>query len=100
MVVKREIVERHPWVILNLLKAFERANDVADARRMAHTEYYLETGLLPAGAKQNLQVPLVRHGVRSNRLTLETAARFSLEQGLTPELARLDDVFAASTLER
>ncbi|MFH1487543.1 MAG: ABC transporter substrate-binding protein, partial [Pseudomonadota bacterium] len=67
MVVKREIAERHPWVPLNLLKAFEKANEVANERRAAHTEYYLETGLLPAEAREALQVPLVRHGVRANR---------------------------------
>ena len=100
MVVKREIAEKHPWVVLNLLKAFEQANEVANARRKAHVDYYLETGLLPSEAEEALKVPLVQHGVRSNRLTLETAAQFSFEQGLTPKPVKIEDVFAASTLER
>jgi 4,5-dihydroxyphthalate decarboxylase len=100
MVVKREIAEKHPWVVLNLLKAFEQANDVAEARRMAHVEYHLKAGLLPAEAKEALERALVCHGVRSNRTTLETAARYSFEQGLTPQPARLEDLFAESTLDR
>ncbi len=100
MVVKREIAEKHPWVVLNLLKVFEKANDVADTRRMAHTEYYLNAGLLPAEAEEGLKTPLVCHGVRSNRSTLETAAQYSFEQGLTPQPAKLEDLFAESTLDR
>jgi 4,5-dihydroxyphthalate decarboxylase len=100
MVVKREIAEKHPWVVLNLLKAFEKANDVANARRIAHVEYYLNAGLLPAEKKQELETSLVNHGVKLNRHTLETVARYSFEQGLTSQPVRLEDLFAASTLDR
>jgi len=31
---------------------------------------------------------------------LETAAQYSFEQGLTPRLVKLDEVFAASTMEQ
>jgi 4,5-dihydroxyphthalate decarboxylase len=100
MVVRREIAEKHPWVVLNLLKAFEQANDVANARRMAHVEYYLNAGLVPAEAEEGLKTPLISHGVRQNRRTLETAAKYSFEQGLTFQPAKLEDLFAASTLDR
>lgn len=100
MVVKREIAEKHPWVPLNVLKAFEKANEVANDRRMAHVEYYLDAGVLASEAGPSLRKPLVVHGVRLNRNTLETAAGFSLEQGLTNRQVRLEEVFAASTLER
>ena len=30
MVVKRELAERHPWILLNLLNAFDRASAIAD----------------------------------------------------------------------
>jgi 4,5-dihydroxyphthalate decarboxylase len=100
MVVKHRVVEEHPWVALNILKAFERANEVANTQRMSHVEYYIRAGLLPAEAEEALKTPLVQHGVHSNRLTLETAARYSVEQRLTAELVKLEEVFAASTLER
>lgn len=100
MVVRREIAEDHPWVVLNILKAFEQANEIANKRRMDHIDYYIETGILPPEAKTTVKEPLVRHGVSSNRKTLELAAQMSYEQGLTPALAKLEDVFAPSTMER
>ena len=39
-------------------------------------------------------------GVVGNRLVLETVAQYSLEQGLTPRLMKLDELFAASTMEQ
>jgi len=100
MVVKREIVDRHPWVVLNLLKAFNKANAIAERERAQHAEYHIAAGLLPAEAKANLAKPLVQHGVKANRAVLETAARYSHEQGLTPRLVALEDVFAAATLDQ
>jgi 4,5-dihydroxyphthalate decarboxylase len=100
MVIRREIAEQHPWAVLNLIKCFERANDIANRERLEHVEYHVAAGLLPPGAEEALRTPLVSHGVRANRKTLETAARYSHEQGLTPRLARLEDVFAKSAMEQ
>lgn len=100
MVMKREIAEKHPWAVLNLLKAFDRANDIANRERVEHAEYHVATGLLPREAAQALRTPLVRHGIHANRRTLETAARYSHEQGLTPRVARLEEIFAASAMEQ
>ena len=99
MVIRREIAEKHPWAVLNLLKAFDRANEVADAQRMQHVNYHIETGLVPPEAGEALGATIVRHGIVANREVLETAARYSVEQGLTPRLIGLDEVFAASTLD-
>jgi len=95
MVVKREIAERHPWVMLNLLKAFERANEIAERERLEHGQYHVATGLVPA---EGLRTQLVRHGVKANRIVLETAAQYSQEQGLTQRRVRLEELFAASVM--
>jgi 4,5-dihydroxyphthalate decarboxylase len=100
MVIRREIAERHPWTVLNLLKAFERANDIANRERLEHAEYHLAAGLIPREAAEGLRAPLVQHGVRANRRTLETAALYSHEQGLTPRIVKLEEVFAKSALEQ
>jgi 4,5-dihydroxyphthalate decarboxylase len=97
MVVKREIAERHPWVILNLLKAFVRANDIAERERIEHSQYHVATGLVDL---EKVSTPLVRHGVVANRKVLETAAQYSEEQGLTPRCVKLDEIFAPSTLDQ
>lgn len=97
MVVKRSIAERHPWVVLNLLKAFVRANDIAERERVAQAQYHVATGLVSGEA---LATPLVSHGVRANRTVLETAALYSQEQGLTPRRVALEEIFAPSTLDQ
>jgi 4,5-dihydroxyphthalate decarboxylase len=98
MVIRRELAQQHPWAVLNILKAFERANAAANRQRMEHTEYHVETGLLPADARKNLQVPIVSHGIAANRAVLETVAQYSQEQGLTPRLMKLDELFCASAM--
>ena len=100
MVVRREIVEDHPWTVLNLLKAFERANEIANEQRLEHTSYHLAAGLIPGESKTALEQSIVTHGIKANRNVLETAARYSFEQGLTPRLVRLEEVFAASAMEQ
>jgi len=47
MVVKRAVYEREPWVVINILKAFDQANDIAEGERREHVAYHLETGLVP-----------------------------------------------------
>jgi 4,5-dihydroxyphthalate decarboxylase len=99
MVVKREIAERNPWVVVNLLKAFNDANDIANRERVEHVTYHLETGLVPPQYRGALATPIITHGIKANRATLETAASYSVEQGLTPRLMKLGDLFAASSLD-
>jgi 4,5-dihydroxyphthalate decarboxylase len=98
MVIKREIAEKHPWVVLNLYRAFQQANELADAQRRAHIEYHLAAGLIAPEAGVALAKPVLQHGIAANRATLETATRYSQEQGLTPRRVQLEELFAASTM--
>ncbi len=100
MVVKREIAERHPWIVLNIFKAFQKANELAEKARKEAVEYHLETGLLPPEARKALATPIVTHGIAANRKTLETTAQYSFEQGLTPRLMKLEELFAPSVMEQ
>jgi 4,5-dihydroxyphthalate decarboxylase len=100
MVIRREIAEKHPWTILNLLKAFERANEIANEQRMEHVSYHLGAGWIQKDSKEALAKSIVTHGIKANRHVLETAAQYSSEQGLTPRLVHLNEVFAASTMDQ
>jgi 4,5-dihydroxyphthalate decarboxylase len=100
MVIRREIAEKHPWTVLNLLKAYDQANAIADRQRIAHVEYHVWAGLISAEAGKALREPAIGHGIKANRKTLETAAQYSLEQGLTPRLMTLAELFAPSTLDQ
>jgi 4,5-dihydroxyphthalate decarboxylase len=98
MVIKRELAEKHPWALTNILKAFNRANELAERQRAEHVEYHIEAGLIPAEAGKALQTPIISHGMIANRLVLETIAQYSNEQGLTPRVMKLDELFAANMM--
>ena len=100
MIIKREIAEKHPWVVLNLFKAFAKANDLAEKARREAVRYHLEVGLVPPEAGKGLATPLIRHGIKANRKVLETAAQYSYEQGLTPRLIKLEELFAPSVMDQ
>ena len=100
MVVRRSIVDQEPWVMLNLLTAFQNAAKVADQRRVEQASYHAEAGLISPEAAEALKQPMVTHGITANRKVLETATQYSFEQGLTPKLAKLEDIFGASTMEQ
>ncbi len=94
-VVRRDVYDKEPWVAQNLLKAFIEANDIANQRRQQHVEYHLAAGLLTGDAK----TPIVRHGIKANRHVIETIAQYSLEQGLTKRLIKLDEIYAPNVME-
>jgi 4,5-dihydroxyphthalate decarboxylase len=94
-VVRRDIFEKEPWVVLNLIKAFNRANEIANAQRLDHVDYHLATGLLAGDAK----TPVLHHGVKANRRVIETIAQYSLEQGLTQRLIKIEELYAPNALE-
>ncbi|MGB6891380.1 MAG: hypothetical protein WBE25_07850, partial [Xanthobacteraceae bacterium] len=94
-VVRRDVFEKEPWVVLNLIKAFNRANEIANERRVEHVADHLATGLLSGDAK----TALIHHGVKANRKVIETIAQYSLEQALTPRLIKIEELYAPSALE-
>ena len=98
MVIKRSVVEKHPEAAAEVLRAFQRANDIAEAQRREHVEYHVGFGLLGPDGGKALSTTLVRHGVAANRKVLEACAQYSFEQGLTPRLMKLDEIFAPGVL--
>jgi len=99
MVIKRALFEQEPWVVINILKAFNQANDIADGERHEHVAYHLETGLVPPEYREALATRIITHGLKANRATLETAAKYSNQQGLTPRVVTMDDLFAPNALD-
>ena len=99
MVVRRSIYEQHPWVALNLFNAFRKAKERAAARMRELVSTHVELGLLGARRAQGARVDPYPYGVKSNQKVLETVAQYSHEQGLTPRVMQLDEIFAPSTLD-
>jgi len=99
MVVRRSIYEEHPWVALNIFNAFRQARDRAAARLRELASTHVELGLLGPEARKALAVDPYPYGVKSNKKVLETVAEYSHEQGLTPRVMQMEEIFAPSTLD-
>ena len=97
--VRREVVERHPWVVLNLYSAYLEAK--AQSRRAARGDLdaLLDAGVADQHTREAMDFDLFPYGVIANRELLETATLYSFEQGLVPRRLELAELFYPPTLE-
>ncbi len=112
VVVRRKVLEQHPWIALNLFKAFAAAKDLGTAQMLTALEPYLATGAVGGGIKASPSSDGLGHGFRavteadplaygfkSSRKVLETIVQYNFEQGLTKEPVKLEALFWPSTLD-
>jgi len=102
VVVRRRLFEQHPWIITSLLDAFTRAKDLCLERieglgghppvALPFFLHHLER------AKATFGADLWPYGLEPNRTTIETACRYSFEQGLSPRLVDPTELFAPGSL--
>jgi 4,5-dihydroxyphthalate decarboxylase len=93
--IKKEIVERHPWVPNNLMKAFNQAKDHAYRRILNPRNVALAWG------RNALEEQLAVLGpdpwefglTPRNRKNLETLQRYALQQGIVRRERPLEDLF-------
>ena len=98
MIIRRDVLREEPWIAANILKAFSRANALADKERMEHVANHFDAGLLPGRDRGALETPLFEHGIKANRKTIEAIATYAYEQGLTSRILAIDEIFAETTL--
>jgi 4,5-dihydroxyphthalate decarboxylase len=99
-VVQNRILDKHPWVALELYKAFQKSKELAyeRARRFANTY------LLFQGQDDQNQAAIFGEdpyplGIKQNRKMLELLFRGSNQDGLTKKVARVEEIFHPSTLD-
>ena len=100
VVLRRSLLERHPWVALNLYSAFVAAKEEIARYGQSYLHWYFETGLFDESVNRTLAAndPLA-YGFKASRAVLETIAQYVHEQGLSERRVKLEEVFAASTLD-
>ena len=98
MGIKNEIVERHPWVPINMFHAFQASKAMAMKRmnnpRIVPLAWYQE-----AWEEQEKVLgpdPWEYGMTEKNRMQIETIAGFSHEQGLTKRLWTPDELFIST----
>lgn len=100
VVIRRSLLEQHPWIALNLYSAFVAAKEEIESSGRSYLHWYFETGLLDNGVRRTLAAndPLA-YGFKAARPVLETVPQYVHEQGLAPRRVALSELFAASTLD-
>jgi 4,5-dihydroxyphthalate decarboxylase len=93
VVVRKSIVDRYPWLPLNLVDGFEAARRRSVAQLREAAQIYLPTGEFTLNLDRGIP-----YGVPANRPVLECLTNHLYRQGLTPRQIGLDEVFHESTL--
>lgn len=95
-VVRRSLVERHPWIARSLYDAFTAARQEARRAALAGLQPQLEAGLIDGDflARDPLQ-----YGVRAARPVIEALAAYSHEQGLIARVVKPEEIFAPELLD-
>jgi 4,5-dihydroxyphthalate decarboxylase len=97
--VRKDIVDRYPWVMLNLFSMFLEAKQIAHDETLAGLGPFVETGVADSSVAKALDRELFPYGVQANQKLLETITAYSHEQGLTARQLALDEVFYPPSLE-
>ena len=100
VVMRRALLERHPWIALNLYSAFVAAKEEIARSGQSYLHWFFETGLLDEKVNGTLAAndPLA-YGFKASRAVLETIAQYVHEQGLSERPVKLEEIFVASTLD-
>lgn len=100
--IRRSIHERHPWVAVNLYKAFLEAKRHAmyELSQIGHLFVSLPWSVM----ERDRTVALMgedfwSYGVEENRKVLETFLGYHHRQGLSARQVAVEEMFAPSTLE-
>jgi 4,5-dihydroxyphthalate decarboxylase len=102
VVIKREVLEAHPWVAMNIYKAFIAAKDefVRSFEDDSAMRLMLPGMISDLEEAQDLMgKDFWPYGLEPNRHVLETLMDYAQEQGLLERPLVLDELFAKETLE-
>jgi 4,5-dihydroxyphthalate decarboxylase len=94
VIVKNAVLEKYPWVALELFKTFQKSKELAYqwAAEMSRAHLLFEGEDLRKQSEVFGADPYPL-GLNANRKMLEILARSSFEQGLTQQLTVVDELF-------
>jgi 4,5-dihydroxyphthalate decarboxylase len=101
--LRREVYDRHRWIAMNLLEAFEAAKQRSLARLREYNTARIPLPWLPTRAKEIAQIfgkDFWPYGVEPNRRTLEAFLAFAYEQGVCQRHLKVEELFAPETASR
>jgi 4,5-dihydroxyphthalate decarboxylase len=95
--IRRDVYDRHRWVAMNLLKAFEEAKNRSLARIRDITASFLPLPWVPDTANTSRSVlgeDFWPYGIEANRTTLDAFAQYAFEQGVCQRKVPVEELFA------
>lgn len=101
--LRRELLARHPWVAMNLLKGFDEAKrrSLARAADVTASHYPLPWGFdYAAHCREMFGADCWPYGIEPNRPTLEAFVQFAHEQGVCHRRVAVEELFPAEVLSR
>jgi 4,5-dihydroxyphthalate decarboxylase len=101
IVIRKELLERAPWVAANLYAAFEEAK-----RRSVERALYTGASMFPIAwhadfarlTKRIIGDDIFPYGIEPNRITLEAFLDYTYEQGVCARRLTIEELFAPQTL--
>jgi 4,5-dihydroxyphthalate decarboxylase len=99
VVIRRAVVEQHPWIALNLYSAFAAARAKVLADGNAALASHFETGVLAEDVRRALAADPMAYGIKATRKVLETIADYVHAQGLTDRRVKIEELFAPATMD-
>jgi 4,5-dihydroxyphthalate decarboxylase len=99
VVIKRSVLESHPWVAGSLMKAFEQSLRVAKEELMYRSSLMTMLPWLADHVEETVSAmgsDYWKYGIEANRHVLETFLCYSHRQGLAQKLWKPEEIFAAS----
>lgn len=100
--VRNDLVQRHPWLPASVYKAFVEAKRISDQDLREVAALKISLPWVTAELESTIAVmgeEFWPYGIEANRKTLEAMARYSFEQGLAVKHLKIEEMFAATTLD-
>jgi 4,5-dihydroxyphthalate decarboxylase len=100
--LRRELVERNPWIAMNLLEAFEEAK----WRSIERAVFVGSCFPIPWGyelarqAQESMGKDYWPYGIDANRPTLDAFLQYAYEQGVCHRKLEPEELFAAQVQKR
>ena len=98
--IRKDMVERYPWLPANVYRAFVEAKRIAMERLEAINALEVTLPWLcaeVAATKQVMGDDYWPYGIAENAKDIEAMTRYAYQQGLTDRLLAAEDLFAPST---
>lgn len=100
--IRKSLVDQHPWLPVNVLKAFMKAKELCwyELGQIGHLFTSLPWGVAEFDATKKLMGDdYWSYGIGHNRHVLEAFARYHHEQGLSARQVKIEELFPAATFE-